>query len=147
LRPFPGWHGPEVTIPGFWEHAAPEGAVDLLFSFFPALTFFGMALMSLIGAARMPKHSYFKVQKMGLAAFGGLLGLIALGLLAPPLRDRVQDIFWFVAKVAVFMYMYIWYRGTFPRYRFDQLMKMGWKVLLPAGLAVLIVTAILGVLL
>jgi NADH-quinone oxidoreductase subunit H len=57
----------------------------------------------------------------------------------------VQDIFWFVAKVAVFMYLYIWYRGTFPRYRFDQLMKVGWKVLLPLGLGVLIVTAIVGV--
>jgi NADH-quinone oxidoreductase subunit H len=39
------------------------------------------------------------------------------------------------------MYMYIWYRGTFPRYRFDQLMRMGWKVLLPMGLGVLILTA------
>ncbi len=42
------------------------------------------------------------------------------------------------------MYLYIWYRGTFPRYRFDQLMKVGWKVLLPTGLGVLIVTAICG---
>jgi NADH-quinone oxidoreductase subunit H len=39
------------------------------------------------------------------------------------------------------MYLYIWYRGTFPRYRFDQLMQMGWKVLLPMGLGVLILTA------
>ena len=42
------------------------------------------------------------------------------------------------------MYLYIWYRGTFPRYRFDQLMKMGWKVLLPMGLGVLILTATVG---
>ena len=42
------------------------------------------------------------------------------------------------------MYLYIWYRGTFPRYRFDQLMKVGWKVLLPTGLALLILTAIVG---
>jgi NADH-quinone oxidoreductase subunit H len=40
------------------------------------------------------------------------------------------------------MYLYIWYRGTFPRYRFDQLMKVGWKVLLPTGLALLICTGL-----
>jgi NADH-quinone oxidoreductase subunit H len=57
---------------------------------------------------------------------------------------RVQDIFWFSAKVAGFMYLYIWYRGTFPRYRFDQLMKVGWKVLLPTGLALLILTALVA---
>ena len=74
-----------------------------------------------------------------------LTGLIGLVLFAPPVRDRVQDIYWFVAKVAVFMYLYIWYRGTFPRYRFDQLMKVGWKVLLPIGIGVLILTAIVGV--
>jgi NADH-quinone oxidoreductase subunit H len=66
-------------------------------------------------------------------------------LLIPAVRVRVQDIFWFVAKVAFFMYLYIWYRGTFPRYRFDQLMKVGWKVLLPVGLGVLIFTALVGV--
>ena len=40
------------------------------------------------------------------------------------------------------MYLYIWYRGTFPRYRFDQLMKVGWKVLLPMGIGVLMLTAL-----
>ena len=75
-----------------------------------------------------------------------MLGFIGLVLLIPAVRERVQDIFWFVAKVAFFMYLYIWYRGTFPRYRFDQLMRVGWKVLLPVGLAVLIATAIVGLL-
>jgi NADH-quinone oxidoreductase subunit H len=64
--------------------------------------------------------------------------------LIPGVRDRVNDIFWFSAKVAVFMYLYIWYRGTFPRYRFDQLMKVGWKILLPMGLALLVLTAVVG---
>src|SRR5262249_4519970 len=84
---------------------------------------------------------------IGLGAFGGALGLIGLILFVPLVRDRVQDIYWFVAKVAVFMYLYIWYRATFPRYRFDQLMKVGWKVLLPTSIAALIATAIVGVVL
>jgi NADH-quinone oxidoreductase subunit H len=44
----------------------------------------------------------------------------------------------------VFLYLYIWYRATFPRYRFDQLMRVGWKVLLPVGLGVLLLTGLIG---
>jgi NADH-quinone oxidoreductase subunit H len=82
---------------------------------------------------------------MGLAACGLLLAAVGLVLLAPGVRERVQDMYWFSVKVAFFMYLYIWYRGTFPRYRFDQLMKIGWKVLLPLSLAVLILTALVGI--
>ena len=145
LRPFPNWHGTQITIPGYWEQPAPLGAVDFAFSLVPAFTFFGLAAIALIGTMRMPKHPLLKIQKAGLGVFGLVLAGIGLVLLAPPVRDRIQDIFWFVAKVSVFMYLYIWYRGTFPRYRFDQLMKLGWKVMLPLGLAVLIVTAAAGV--
>jgi NADH-quinone oxidoreductase subunit H len=53
---------------------------------------------------------------------------------------------WFVLKVAVFIFLYLWFRGTFPRYRFDQLMRLGWQVLLPVSLANLVVVS-LGVLL
>ena len=146
LRPFPNLHGPQVTIPNFWEALSPQGAVDLAFSLAPAIVFFVLALMCFIGVRRMPKHPYFRVQTLGLAGFGAVLGLIGLVLLIPPVRDRIQDIFWFSAKVALFMYMYIWYRGTFPRYRFDQLMQLGWKFMLPLGLGVLALTAIVGVL-
>ena len=48
--------------------------------------------------------------------------------------DVVPPFLWFAAKVAVLLFIYIWFRGTFPRYRFDQLMALGWKVLLPVSL-------------
>jgi len=114
---------------------------DLVFSLFPGITFLFFAAICFYNAARMPKHPLFRIQTVGLAGFGMVLGLIGLILFIPVVSIRVQDIFWFAAKVAGFMYMYIWYRGTFPRYRFDQLMQMGWKVLLPMGLGVLILTA------
>jgi NADH-quinone oxidoreductase subunit H len=114
---------------------------DQIFSLFPGVTFLFFAAICFYNTARMPKHPLFRIQTIGLAGFGVVLGLIGLILFVPAVSVRVQDIFWFSAKVAGFMYMYIWYRGTFPRYRFDQLMQMGWKVLLPMGLGVLILTA------
>ena len=119
-------------------------AWDLVFSLIPGLSFLVMAAGCFLGTMRMPKIVQMRAQAIGLGTFGALLGLLGLVMLAPAVRDRIQDIFWFVAKVAVFMYLYIWYRGTFPRYRFDQLMKVGWKVLLPIGLGVLILTALVG---
>jgi NADH-quinone oxidoreductase subunit H len=130
LRPFPNWLSGST-----W---------DLVFSLVPGISFLLLAVMCFYNTARMPKHPLFRVQTIGLAGFGVVLGLIGLILFVPQVRVRVTDIFWFAAKVAGFMYLYIWYRGTFPRYRFDQLMKVGWKVLLPLGLALLVLTAAMG---
>jgi NADH-quinone oxidoreductase subunit H len=104
----------------------------------------GLAGITFFNVVRMPKHPLFRIQTLGLAGFGVALFLIGVILCWTPVRVRAQDIFWFGAKVTAFMYLYIWYRGTFPRYRFDQLMRVGWKVLFPLGLALLIVTAIVG---
>ena len=131
LRPFP--------------NALSGSGWDFVFSLFPGFTFLILAGFAFLGVIRMPKHPYFKAETLGLAGFAGALGLIGLILFIPPVRDRIEDIYWFIAKVAVFMYLYIWYRATFPRYRFDQLMKVGWKVLLPTAIGVLIFTAVLGV--
>ena len=60
--------------------------------------------------------------------------------------DVIPPFFWFYGKVLAFIFVYIWFRGTFPRYRFDQLMQIGWKWLLPLSLANVAVVA-LGVLL
>ena len=133
-------------------------AWGFIFSLFPGLTFAGLAAIAVIGTIRMPSHSFFKVQRMGLAGFAAVLGLIAFLLLVLAVAGRSPDasvaarfnagigyVYWFVLKIAVFMYLFIWYRATWPRYRFDQLMRVGWKVLLPISLGVLILTAIAGV--
>jgi len=60
--------------------------------------------------------------------------------------DLIPPFFWFYGKMLGFIFLYIWFRGTFPRYRFDQLMQVGWKWLLPLSLANVALVA-LGVLL
>jgi NADH-quinone oxidoreductase subunit H len=52
---------------------------------------------------------------------------------------------WFIAKICAVLFVFIWVRGTFPRYRYDQLMRLGWKVFLPFSLIYLVLVA--GVLL
>jgi NADH-quinone oxidoreductase subunit H len=47
-----------------------------------------------------------------------------------------------VAKIFCFLFLYIWVRGTLPRFRYDQLMSFGWKFLLPLAIANLVVTAV-----
>ena len=54
----------------------------------------------------------------------------------------VPPMVWICLKVAVFMFVYIWFRGTFPRYRFDQLMALGWKVLIPVSLGNLVLVGL-----
>ena len=55
--------------------------------------------------------------------------------------DFVPAVVWFSLKVFLFLYVFIWIRGTLPRFRFDQLMQYGWKVFLPIALANLMVSA------
>jgi len=54
---------------------------------------------------------------------------------------------WFFAKTFVFLYVFLWIRATLPRYRYDQLMALGWKVLIPLAIANVVVTGIVKVLL
>jgi NADH-quinone oxidoreductase subunit H len=54
---------------------------------------------------------------------------------------------WFLLKSFVFLYIFIWVRATLPRYRYDQLMRLGWKVLIPLAIANLVVTGIVKVIL
>jgi NADH-quinone oxidoreductase subunit H len=80
--------------------------------------------------------------RMVLPAVGAVLALIGVGLVVfPVVNDNIQGIFWFLLKVFVFLFVYVWMRGTLPRFRYDQLMSFGWKFLLPVSIANVIVTS------
>jgi NADH-quinone oxidoreductase subunit H len=70
--------------------------------------------------------------------FGGWNG----PLVGPEWLHVILPVFWFAAKIFCFLFLYIWVRGTLPRFRYDQLMSFGWKFLLPLAIANLVATAI-----
>ena len=69
-----------------------------------------------------------------------------LGNLIPPpqniLVHALMPIFWFVAKVFCFLFLYVWVRGTLPRFRYDQLMNFGWRVLMPLAILNIVGTSL-----
>jgi NADH-quinone oxidoreductase subunit H len=64
-----------------------------------------------------------------------------------PFLSYVPGIFWFIIKVYAFIFFYYWIRATVPRYRYDQLMAIGWKVLIPVALANILVTGLIKIIL
>jgi NADH-quinone oxidoreductase subunit H len=85
---------------------------------------------------------------------GGLLGAVLgfgvavtdLGGLASMSVPALSGTFWFFLKVSIFLFLYIWFRGTYPRYRYDQLMTLGWKWLIPLSVLNVIGTGLVLVL-
>ncbi|RTZ72727.1 MAG: NADH-quinone oxidoreductase subunit NuoH [Gammaproteobacteria bacterium] len=59
--------------------------------------------------------------------------------------DWVPGFFWLLAKTFVFMFFYLWFRATFPRYRYDQIMRLGWKVFIPITIVWIVVVGAMQV--
>jgi NADH-quinone oxidoreductase subunit H len=106
----------------------------------PLLFFGASGLLSLRLSRKMP----YRPHKLGLIGVGLLLLLIAVIFLIPPINAAAIGVFWFLSKVGLIIYMMIWFRGTFPRYRYDQLMDIGWKYMIPIGMGAVLVNALLG---
>lgn len=62
-------------------------------------------------------------------------------------HPAIAGLFWFALKVFLLLFLYIWLRGTFPRYRYDQLMDLGWKWLIPLAIANVAITGVAAMLL
>ena len=123
---FGGWLSP---FPASWTftHYLPS---ILLIPFGLWVFFDGIRYETLFGRIVLPGLG------IPLAAVGAAL------IVFPALNDAIQGIFWFFAKVFLFLFVYVWMRGTLPRFRYDQLMSFGWKILLPVSIANVIVTSV-----
>jgi len=71
-----------------------------------------------------------------LSPFDGIPGLESVFAYVPP-------VVWLLIKTCFFLFVYLWVRATFPRYRYDQIMRLGWKVLIPTTIVWLVVTAVM----
>jgi NADH-quinone oxidoreductase subunit H len=76
-----------------------------------------------------------------------VFGVVFLGVagifLIPIAATILLPLFWFLAKVGIILFIYIWIRGTLPRFRYDQLMNFAWTVLFPVAIVNLFVTALM----
>jgi NADH-quinone oxidoreductase subunit H len=82
--------------------------------------------------------------KIILPGLGTVFALIGVALLLPQLQFInvfIQGPFWLLGKILAFLFVYVWMRGTLPRFRYDQLMAFGWKLLLPVSIVNVILTA------
>ena len=97
---------------------------------------------------------FFMSEYASMALISTLISILFLGGWMSPFEGIpvLESIFfvvpgfvWLLIKIAFFLFVYLWVRATFPRYRYDQLMRLGWKVLIPVTIVWVIVTALMVV--
>lgn len=110
----------------------PEGESELVGGFnteYSAMTF-GM---------------FFLAEYANMILMSGMISVLFLGGWLSPIDaapfNAVPGIIWFAAKIVLCLFVFIWARGTLPRLRYDQLMRLGWKVFLPVSLLWVVLTA------
>jgi NADH-quinone oxidoreductase subunit H len=131
-----------TLILGAWLRPFPNVAwltVPVNFAF-PVVLFVGSGWLTY----RMVKGVIDPIQQKVLLAVAMLLVLTGALFAVPSINGAIIGLFWFLLKVSAVLYLLIWFRGTFPRYRYDQLMNIGWKVAIPTGMAAVLVNAVLG---
>jgi NADH-quinone oxidoreductase subunit H len=114
LRPFPS-----VSWLGWLDYVAPVGA--MLF----------VGGLSLYLVKRQPRA--FDRALIAIVGLGFLLGAALFAW--PAFNELFRGVFWFMVKAMALIYSFMWARFTFPRYRYDQLMKLGWRWMIPLGIA------------
>ena len=87
---------------------------------------------------------FYMGEYVNMITFSALAVTMFLGGWHGPLVDRIPllGLVWFLVKTAVFMFVYVWIRASWPRLRYDRLMKLGWKVMLPISLCWVAITAV-----
>ncbi|HID48221.1 MAG TPA: NADH-quinone oxidoreductase subunit NuoH [Chromatiales bacterium] len=125
--PFDVAEGESEIVAGFHvEYSGMAFAVFFLAEYANMILVSGLAALLFLGGWLSPFQGWAEV----------LFTLPVVG----PLFD--SGIHWFLIKLAVFLFLFLWFRATFPRYRYDQIMRLGWKVFIPITIVWLLVLGI-----
>jgi NADH-quinone oxidoreductase subunit H len=111
----------------------PEAESELVAGYFVEYSGFRFAL-------------FFLAEYMGMIVMSSLATVCFLGGWNGPFRIPFMPFAWFAIKVYFFLFLYYWVRATLPRYRYDHLMGLGWKVLIPLALLNIVITALFKIL-
>src|ERR1700712_3789338 len=107
----------------------PEGESEIVAGFFVEYSSMSFGL-------------FFLGEYANMILMSAMTSILFLGGWLPPLGLLPQiGVIWFILKICVVLFFFLWVRATFPRYRYDQLMRLGWKVFLPLSLLWLVLTA------
>jgi NADH-quinone oxidoreductase subunit H len=103
------------------------------------------ALFAFVGAICLYHglHPARRLDRITLPVFAVIFFLIAAALLVPTVVSIFMPVFWFAAKTGFLLFVWIWIRGTLPRFRYDQLMGFAWKFLFPASVLNLLATGLM----
>jgi len=112
----------------------PEGESEIVAGFFVEYSAMTFALFFLGEYANM-------ILMSSLTAILFLGGWLPIWPFTYEIFDFIPGVFWFALKVAALLFVFLWVRATFPRFRYDQLMRLGWKVFLPFSLLWVVLTA------
>ena len=110
----------------------PEGESELVAGYFVEYSSMTFAL-------------FFLGEYANMILMSGMTAVLFLGGWLPPIDiapfNWIPGPIWFFLKISLILFCFLWVRATFPRYRYDQLMRLGWKVFLPFSLAWVVITA------
>ena len=88
---------------------------------------------------------FFLAEYANMILIAALTSVMFLGGLLSPLDiapfNQIPGLFWMLGKMSIMLFIFLWFRATFPRYRYDQLMRLGWKIFIPLTLVWVVVVA------
>lgn len=128
-----------ILFLGGWLSPFPHTAAATDWTFYIPAGVLGLSGLALIihGVRRINVFGHIVLAVLGVV-------LLALSFLCsrPGVIEDVQGPFWFLIKVLFVLFVYVWVRWTLPRFRYDQLMRFGWKFLFPVALLNVVLTSL-----
>lgn len=126
--PFDVAEGESEIVAGFHvEYSGMAFAVFFLAEYANMILIAALTALMFMGGWISPLHGFLSDSVLSIPVIGWILG---------------DGIHWFFAKMSIFLFLFLWFRATFPRYRYDQIMRLGWKVFIPITIVWLLVVGV-----